>query len=165
MSLGRWRELFLLPVLPLCCSRLWVRLLLFVGMLAWVTRYGLFTFGAPYPSDLWMVLVGVVLHGICYDFFFVTGQIYTDKVAPNAIRGQAQGMLVLFTLGIGMLIGAQVAGKVEVAASPPEAVALNEEIVELDSQIKTKRQELNTYLAEQSEETKVEWADWQTQMA
>jgi hypothetical protein len=64
------------------------------------------------------------LHGICYDFFFVTGQIYTDKVAPKEIRSQAQGMLVLFTLGIGMFIGAQFAGKVEGMFTPPKSTAL-----------------------------------------
>jgi hypothetical protein len=60
-----------------------------------------------------MVIGGIVLHGICYDFFFVTGQIYTDQIAPKQIRAQAQGLLVLFTLGLGMCIGAQIAGKIE----------------------------------------------------
>ena len=57
-----------------------------------------------------MIILGIMLHGICYDFFFVTGQIYVDKKSTPAIRGQAQGMLVLVTYGLGMLIGAQVAG-------------------------------------------------------
>jgi predicted MFS family arabinose efflux permease len=68
-----------------------------------------------------MVLAGVILHGICYDFFFVTGQIYTDRVAPPSIRGQAQGMLVLFTLGLGMLIGARVTARVDDANIPSDA--------------------------------------------
>jgi MFS family permease len=65
-----------------------------------------------------MIILGIVIHGICYDFFFVTGQIYTDQVAPNRIRSQAQGLLVLFTLGLGMLIGAQIAGVVEGRYTP-----------------------------------------------
>jgi hypothetical protein len=81
-------------------------------MLAWVIRYALFSFGAVGPVA-WMVLVGILLHGICYDFFFVTGQIYTDKKAPDALRGQAQGFLVLMTLGVGLLIGAQAVGKIQ----------------------------------------------------
>jgi MFS family permease len=60
---------------------------------------------------MWMILAGIILHGICYDFFFVSGQIYVDKKANPAIRGQAQGFLVLATYGLGMLIGSQVAGK------------------------------------------------------
>tara|TARA_R110002072_G_scaffold303123_1_gene494639 strand:- start:44949 stop:45407 length:459 start_codon:yes stop_codon:yes gene_type:complete len=67
----------------------------------------------------------VTVHGICYDFFFVTGQIYTDQVAPKAIRSQAQGLLVLFTLGLGMMIGAQVAGRVEAHYTPPETAEFN----------------------------------------
>jgi hypothetical protein len=76
-------------------------------MAAWVARYALFAFGTP--NDVaWMMLVGVVLHGICYDFFFVTGQIYTDRKSPADLRGQAQGFLVVLTQGLGMLIGAKI---------------------------------------------------------
>src|SRR5262249_6365607 len=80
------------------------------GMLAWVARYGLFTAAADHKI-VWMVLAGIILHGICYDFFFVTGQIYVDKKAPREIRGQTQGFLVLVTQGLGLGIGAQVAGR------------------------------------------------------
>ncbi|MDZ7691331.1 MAG: MFS transporter [Balneolaceae bacterium] len=80
-------------------------------MLAWVVRYGLFALGAP-GSVAWMVILGIALHGICYDFFFVTGQIYIDKKSTAGIRGQAQGLIILVTYGVGMLIGAQVAGEV-----------------------------------------------------
>jgi hypothetical protein len=89
--------------------------MLAVGMLAWVTRYGLFAGawnGHAGHHVMWMVLAGIILHGICYDFFFVTGQIYVDKRASRDIRGQAQGFLVLVTQGLGLGIGAQVAGRV-----------------------------------------------------
>ena len=112
MSYGQMSEIFFMLVMPLFFARLGVKWMLAVGMLAWVVRYGLFSVGAPDEIG-WMIILGIVLHGICYDFFFVTGQIYTDQVAPKEIRAQAQGMLVLFTLGLGMFIGAQVAGKIE----------------------------------------------------
>ena len=112
MSFGQMSEIFFLLVMPLFFRRLGVKWMLAVGMLAWVLRYGLFAMGAS-NQVTWMILSGILLHGICYDFFFVTGQIYTDQVAPKQIRAQAQGMLVLFTLGLGMTIGAQVAGLVE----------------------------------------------------
>ena len=121
-------------LMPLFFKRLGVKWMLAVGMFAWVLRYGLFALGAP-DSVRWMMYTGVLLHGICYDFFFVTGQIYTDQVAPREIRGQAQGMLVLFTLGLGMLIGAQVAGMVEVNNTPDESRALSAEVQELGGRI------------------------------
>ena len=85
--------------------------MLMIGMGAWVLRYALFALAAP-SAVFWMIFIGILLHGVCYDFFFVTGQIYVDKKSTPAIRGQAQGFLVLVTYGVGMLIGAQVAGRV-----------------------------------------------------
>ncbi|MBX3435314.1 MAG: MFS transporter [Pirellulales bacterium] len=126
MTFGQMSEIFFMLVMPLFFVRLGVKWMLAVGMLAWVVRYVLFALGAP-ESVQWMVLLGVALHGICYDFFFVTGQIYTDKVAPAGIRSQAQGMLVLFTLGLGMFIGAKVAGRIEQNYTPATYKALNEE--------------------------------------
>src|SRR5690606_32706348 len=111
MSYGQMSEIFFMLVMPFFFARLGVKWMLAFGMLAWVTRYLLFAVGAP-DEVRWMIIAGIVLHGICYDFFFVTGQIYTDRVAPQHLRGQAQGLLVLFTLGLGMAIGAKVAGKV-----------------------------------------------------
>jgi nucleoside transporter len=110
MSFGQMSEIFFMLVMPLCFARLGVKWMLAVGMLAWVARYGLFA-GAAADKTLWMILAGVVLHGVCYDFFFVSGMIYVDKAAPQTIRGQAQGFLVLVTQGVGMLIGAQVFGR------------------------------------------------------
>ena len=96
-------------LMPVFFARLGVKWMLLVGMGAWVLRYVLFALAAP-STIFWMIILGILLHGICYDFFFVTGQIYVDKKSTPEIRGQAQGMLVLVTYGLGMLIGAQVAG-------------------------------------------------------
>jgi len=121
MSYGQMSEIFFMLVMPFFFARLGVKWMLAVGMLAWVTRYALFSFGAP-DEIRWMIIGGIVLHGICYDFFFVTGQIYTDQAAPRQIRAQAQGMLVLFTLGLGMAVGAQVAGQIEAQHTPKASV-------------------------------------------
>ena len=120
MSYGQMSEIFFMVIMPFFFARLGVKWMLAVGMLAWVVRYGLFAIGAP-SEVRWMILTGVIIHGICYDFFFVTGQIYTDKFAPKPIRAQAQGMLVLFTPGLGMFIGAQIAGKIETQHTPEAA--------------------------------------------
>lgn len=117
MSYGQMSEVFFMLVMPFFFVRLGVKWMLFFGMLCWVIRYALFAIGAPQEIS-WMIVIGIVIHGICYDFFFVTGQIYTDKIAPEKIRGQAQGLLVLLTLGLGMFIGAQVAGKVATKYTP-----------------------------------------------
>jgi len=109
-TLGQMSEVIFMLLMPLFFVRLGVKWMLAVGMGAWVLRYVLFAFAAP-SEVFWMIIVGIALHGICYDFFFVTGQVYVDKKSTPAIRGQAQGMLVLVTYGLGMLIGAQAAGK------------------------------------------------------
>jgi nucleoside transporter len=111
MSFGQISEILFMLVMPLCFAALGVKWMLAIGMLAWVTRYGLFAAAAD-EQIKWMVLAGIILHGICYDFFFVTGQIYVDKKSSREIRGQAQGFLVLITQGLGMLIGAQVVGRI-----------------------------------------------------
>jgi nucleoside transporter len=128
MSYGQMSEIFFMLVMPLFFVRLGVKWMLAVGMLAWVVRYSLFAFGAP-DEVRWMILTGIVLHGICYDFFFVTGQIYTDQVAPRRMRAQAQGMLVLFTLGLGMAIGAQIAGRIEASHTPDASKAQAAEVI------------------------------------
>lgn len=134
MSYGQMSEIFFMLVMPFFFARLGVKWMLAVGMFAWVIRYALFALGAP-SEIAWMIIIGIVLHGICYDFFFVTGQIYTDQVAPKQIRAQAQGMLVLFTLGLGMFIGAQIAGKVE-AQHTPDAAKLA--VMATDDEIKSR---------------------------
>jgi len=106
MSFGQMSEVFFMLVMPLCFARLGVKWMLLVGMLAWVLRYGLFYLAVD-DRVVWMILTGIILHGVCYDFFFVTGMIYVDKAAPPTIRGQAQGFLVLITQGLGLGIGAK----------------------------------------------------------
>jgi nucleoside transporter len=128
MSYGQMSEIFFMVVMPFFFARLGVKWMLAVGMLAWVLRYALFAVGAP-DQIRWMIIGGVLLHGICYDFFFVTGQIYTDQAAPRTIRAQAQGLLVLFTLGLGMFIGAQVASRVETQHTPAQALELAQQVV------------------------------------
>jgi len=110
-TLGQMSETVFMLLMPLFFARLGVKWMLLVGMAAWVVRYALFALAAP-DAVFWMIALGILLHGICYDFFFVTGQIYVDKKSTPDIRGQAQGFLVFVTYGVGMLIGAQVAGNV-----------------------------------------------------
>ncbi len=112
MSFGQMSEILFMLVMPFFFRKLGVKWMLLVGMAAWVVRYGLFSYAAITPDyAYYMILGGILLHGICYDFFFVTGQIYTDQKAGPELRGQAQGFLVFTTLGIGMFFGAQIAGK------------------------------------------------------
>ena len=110
-SLGQMSEVIFMLLMPVFFVRLGVKRMLMVGMAAWVVRYALFAVAAP-GALLSLIIIAILLHGVCYDFFFVTGQIYVDKKSTPAIRGQAQGFLVLVTYGVGMLIGAQVAGNV-----------------------------------------------------
>lgn len=111
MSLGQISETIFMFLMPFFFARFGVKKMLFFGMLAWVLRYLLFGFGNG-DSLAWMLYLGIILHGICYDFFFVTGQIYTDERAGERIRSSAQGMITLATYGVGMFIGFWVAGQV-----------------------------------------------------
>ena len=110
-TLGQMSETLFMLAMPVLFARWGVKKMLLAGMGAWVARYLLFSAAAP-GAVYWMIALGILLHGICYDFFFVTGQIYVDKKSTAAIRGQAQGFFVFVTYGVGMLIGAQVAGNV-----------------------------------------------------
>jgi nucleoside transporter len=143
MSFGQMAEIIFMIVMPFFFIRLGVKWMLAVGMLAWVVRYALFSLGAP-DEVRWMVIVGIILHGICYDFFFVTGQIFTDQIAPKHIRAQAQGLLVLFTLGAGMAIGAIVAGKIETMHTPATATSFNQQMVAKNTEVEQLRNRLST---------------------
>jgi len=109
MTIGQMSEIFFMLLIPFFFRRLGVKYMILVGMLAWVARYLLFAFGAP-DQVAWMLFLGIALHGISYDFFFVTGFMYTDKVAPKASSGQAQSLLVFVTQGLGMFFGFRIAG-------------------------------------------------------
>ena len=107
MALGQVSEIVFMALVPFFLSRLGVKWMLLVGMLAWALRYVLF---GLFPSNAAMLVFGIVLHGICYDFFFVTGQLYTDRVAPPETRTSAQALVGLLTYGAGMLVGNYVLG-------------------------------------------------------
>ena len=109
MSIGQAAEVIFMLIMPLFFRKLGVKWMLALGMFSWVLRYALFAAGAPHAL-LWVAMIGVALHGLCYDFFFVTGFIYTDKRAPKEIRGQAQGLLVLLTYGLGLGLGGYLVG-------------------------------------------------------
>ena len=111
MTLGQMSEVLFMLILPLLFARYGVKYILLGGMLAWAVRYALFAVSAS-TGTISLVYLGIILHGICYDLFFVAGQIYVDKKSTADIRSQAQGFLVLITYGLGMFIGAQVAGYV-----------------------------------------------------
>jgi len=111
MTGGQMSELFCMLLIPWFFRRLGVKYMLIAGMAAWALRYALFAFGNG-GAGLWMLYGGILLHGICYDFFFVTGQIYVDRKAPPASRAAAQGMLTLITYGAGMLLGSWLSGQV-----------------------------------------------------
>lgn len=109
MTLGQISEVLFMLLLPIFFKRFGFKNTLLVGMLAWVLRYALFAYGDA-DSAAWMLIVGIALHGICYDFFFVSGQIYTNSKAGENIKSAAQGLITLATYGVGMLIGFWVAG-------------------------------------------------------
>ena len=140
-NVGTWLEAGMLFLMPWFIRRLGIKRMIACGILAWVVRYALFTWAAAqgavpapflvdgtvdpgYPGIVLLgfpvpfmhlgflvYLIGVALHGISYDFFFITGQVYVDKVTSPQIRGQAQAMNLFFTYGLGLYVGAIVAGK------------------------------------------------------
>ncbi len=109
MSFGQMSEIFFMLVIPFLFRRLGVKYMLLVGMCAWFVRYALFAMGMGEEGRA-LIWLGILLHGVCYDFFFVVGFIYADRIAGEKVKGQAQSMIVMFTYGIGMLLGSQISG-------------------------------------------------------
>jgi len=120
MTLGQGSEIFFMLVMPFFFARLGVKWMLMVGMLCWAARYLLFLMGYE-AGTAWPLYLGILLHGVCYDFFFVTAYIYVDKKAPETIRAKAQGFIAFVTLGAGMFVGANLSGLVVEQYSFPKA--------------------------------------------
>jgi len=109
MTMGQMSEIIFMLVMPFFFVRLGVKKMIMIGIAAWVLRYLLFAYGNN-DTLVWMLYSGIILHGICYDFFFVTGQIFVDKKAPGHLRASAQGMITFATYGLGMFIGTWFSG-------------------------------------------------------
>jgi MFS family permease len=109
MTIGQISEAAFILALPIFFKKFGFKWTILVGMFAWAARYIMFAYGNA--GDLsFMLILGIALHGVCYDFFFVSGQIYTDSKAGTQYKSAAQGMITLATYGIGMLIGFYIAG-------------------------------------------------------
>ena len=109
-TLGQQSEVLFMLLMPFLMRRMGIKWMVAVGMLAWTVRYILFAFGNADPATVWMLYAGIVLHGICYDFFFVAGQIYANREAPESLKNSVQAIMALGTYGVGMFIGSLISG-------------------------------------------------------
>lgn len=123
MTLGQLSEFLFLLVIPFAFKRFGIKAMLAAGIVAWIVRYVLFAYGDA-DNGMGMLYVGILLHGICYDFFFVTGQIYVDRAAGERIRSAAQGLITFATYGVGMLIGSYVSGLITEWFALPAGAAM-----------------------------------------
>ena len=111
MTLGQVSETVFLIAMPLFFARLGVKKMILIGIAAWMIRYIFFAYGDP-GGGMWMFVTAIVLHGICFDFFFVTGQMYADNKAPAHLKSSVQGLITFATYGVGMFIGTYASGVV-----------------------------------------------------
>ncbi len=118
-TLGQFSEAIFILAIPLLFNKIGVKNMLLLGILAWLLRYVFFAFGDS-GSGMWMLYMGIVLHGICYDFFFVTGYMYTEKKSSEKIKNAAQGLFTLASYGLGMVIGTYVSGFVVDSFTSPD---------------------------------------------
>lgn len=128
MTLGQGSEVLFMILMPLLFRRMGVKWMIAAGMLAWTVRYVLFAFGDVDPATIWMLYAGIVLHGICYDFFFVAGQIYANSKAPESLKNSVQAIMTLGTYGVGMFIGSFVSGWIVSGFTSPDGVTTWETI-------------------------------------
>lgn len=112
MTLGQFSEALFILLIPFFFRRLGVKWMIAIGMIAWAVRFLFFGYGDA-AENLWMLFAGIILHGVCFDFFFVTGQIYTDSKADIKIQSSAQGLITMATYGVGMWIGTLLSGYVK----------------------------------------------------
>ena len=122
MTLGQFSEAVFILLIPFFFRRLGVKWMIAIGMIAWAVRFLFFGYGDA-AENLWMLFAGIILHGVCFDFFFVTGQIYTDSKADIKIQSSAQGLITMATYGIGMWIGTLLSGYVKDYFTADEVVA------------------------------------------
>jgi nucleoside transporter len=122
MTLGQVSEVCFLLLLPLLLPFLGVKRILILGMAAWAVRFALFAYFHQQPTATWMVLGGILLHGMCYDFIFVMGRMYVDKAAGESLRASAQGLIAVFTHGAGMFVGSVLSGVVAQHYTSPAGV-------------------------------------------
>lgn len=109
MTLGQYSEALFILAIPFLFNSIGVKKMLLIGMTAWILRYLCFAFG-NIDANLWMLYAGIILHGVCYDFFFVTGYMYTEKKADAKIKSAAQGLFTFATYGLGLFIGSWISG-------------------------------------------------------
>ena len=109
MVMGQISEALFILAIPFLFNRIGVKRMLLIGMSAWILRYLCFAFG-NIDANLWMLYAGIILHGVCYDFFFVTGYMYTEKKSNERIKNTAQGLFTFVTYGLGMFIGTWFSG-------------------------------------------------------